>query len=202
MTTTTTIRAPRLKFLALAALFAAPIVAATLLYSLGWRPQASVNAGELVQPPRAVANVALETADGRTLTFSELQHKWTMLYFIGDECDAACGQALTKMRQAHLAQGKDSDRVQRVLMVMAPMRKEQMAALAQAHADTLVLTGSRTAMARLAQEFTLPAGGPAASGRVYVVDPIGNFMMSYAATTEARGMLKDLKRLLKISQIG
>jgi hypothetical protein len=37
---------------------------------------------------------------------------------------------------------------------------------------------------------------------VYVVDPLGNFMMSYAANAEARGMLKDLKRLLKISQIG
>ncbi len=202
-TTTANVRAPRLKFLALAALFAAPIIVATLLYSIGWRPQASVNTGELVQPVRPVANVALLSADGRALTFSELRHKWTMLYFVGDACDAACGEALTKMRQAHLAQGKDSDRVQRVLVVTAPVNKEQLTALAQAHADMLVLTGTGSAMADLTREFTLHGrGAPSGSGRVYVVDPIGNFMMSYAANAEARGMLKDLKRLLKISQIG
>lgn len=197
-TTTATARAPRLKFLALAAVFAAPILAATLLYSVGWRPQASVNTGELVQPPRPVANVSLATADGRALKFSDLQHKWTMLYFISDTCDEACAQALTKMRQAHLTQGKDSDRVQRVLVVTAPIARERLATLTQTYPDTLVLTGSS-----LAREFTLRGNNPpAASGRVYVVDPLGNFMMSYPANAEAKGMLKDLKRLLKISQIG
>jgi cytochrome oxidase Cu insertion factor (SCO1/SenC/PrrC family) len=203
MTTTTAVRAPRLKFLALAALFAAPVVIATLLYSTGWRPQASVNLGELVQPPRPIKNVELATADGHTLAFSELHHKWTMLYFVGDACNAGCEQALTKMRQAHLTQGKDSDRVQRALIVTSPLPKARLAALAQAHGDTLVLTGSRSAMADLTKQFALPASArPATSGRVYVVDPLGNFMMSYTANAEARGMLKDLKRLLKISQIG
>ncbi len=203
MTTTTAVRAPRLKFLALAALFAAPIVVATLLYSTGWRPQASVNLGELVQPVRPITDVPLEAADGRALSFSQLRRKWTMLYFVGDVCDDVCQQALIKMRQAHLTQGKDSDRVQRVLVVTSLLSKERLTALAQAHADTLVLTGNRTAMADLTQQFTLRAGGvPATSGRVYVVDPHGNLMMSYAANAEARGMLKDLKRLLKISQIG
>lgn len=202
MTTADSVRAPRLKFLGLAALFAAPIVAATLMYNLGWRPQVSVNSGELVQPPRPVANIGLKTVDGRAFAFRELQRKWTMLYFVDNDCDAACDQALTKMRQAHLAQGKDVERVRRVLIVAAPVPPTRLGTLAQAYPDTLVLTGVRDATAGLAREFTLPAGRPPAAGRVYVVDPIGNFMMSYAADTEAKGMLRDLKRLLKISQIG
>ena len=203
MTTANPVRAPRLKFLALAALFAAPVVLATLLYSIGWRPQASVNTGELVQPVRPVANVALRTADGRTLAFGDLPHKWTMLYFVGDTCDVPCELALTKMRQAHLAQGRDSDRLQRVLVVTAPADQSRLAALAQAQADTLVLTGDRAAIAALTRDFALPGhDAPVTAGRVYVVDPIGNLMMSYAAGADARGMLKDLKRLLKISQIG
>jgi hypothetical protein len=40
------------------------------------------------------------------------------------------------------------------------------------------------------------------SGRVYLVDPFGNLVMSYAADAPARGLLEDLKRLLKLSQIG
>ena len=39
-------------------------------------------------------------------------------------------------------------------------------------------------------------------GRVYIVDPIGNIMMSYEAEADASGMRKDLKRLLRISQLG
>jgi hypothetical protein len=34
------------------------------------------------------------------------------------------------------------------------------------------------------------------------VDPNGNLMMSYRATGSARGMLKDLERLLRLSGIG
>lgn len=202
-TTTVNARAPRLKFLAIAALFATPVVLATLLYSVGWRPQATVNTGDLVQPVRTIANVPLQAADGRTLTFADLRSKWTMLYFVGSACESACDQALAKIRQAHLLQGKDSDRLQRVLVVTAPANSAQLAAIAQAHPDVLVLTGGAAAMADLQREFTLPArGAPVASGRVYVVDPVGNLMMSYAPDAQAKGMLKDLKRLLKISQIG
>jgi hypothetical protein len=34
------------------------------------------------------------------------------------------------------------------------------------------------------------------------VDPHGNLMMSYPATGSARGLLKDLERLLRLSNIG
>lgn len=40
------------------------------------------------------------------------------------------------------------------------------------------------------------------AGRIYVVDPLGNLMMSYARTAEPKGLLEDLKKLLKYSRIG
>jgi hypothetical protein len=43
------------------------------------------------------------------------------------------------------------------------------------------------------------AEGP---GRVFVVDPLGNVMMRYGADATTKGIQKDLKRLLKVSQIG
>jgi hypothetical protein len=45
---------------------------------------------------------------------------------------------------------------------------------------------------------------PAADGAdgIYIVDPHGNLMMSYPATGSARGLLKDLERLLRLSSIG
>ena len=39
-------------------------------------------------------------------------------------------------------------------------------------------------------------------GTIYLIDPIGNLMMKYDTTSTSRGMLKDIKKLLKISNIG
>jgi hypothetical protein len=43
---------------------------------------------------------------------------------------------------------------------------------------------------------------PLISGRIYLVDPLGNLMMSYGSRSEAKGILSDLKKLLKLSHIG
>jgi hypothetical protein len=41
-----------------------------------------------------------------------------------------------------------------------------------------------------------------AAGRIYIVDPLGNLMMSYGPSSEPKGLLEDLKKLLKLSHIG
>jgi hypothetical protein len=46
------------------------------------------------------------------------------------------------------------------------------------------------------------SGQEGASDRIYLVDPLGNLMMSYPGDADATGMKKDLQRLLKVSQIG
>ena len=38
--------------------------------------------------------------------------------------------------------------------------------------------------------------------QIYLIDPLGNVMMSYPKDATAKGMQKDLKRLLKVSKIG
>jgi hypothetical protein len=47
-----------------------------------------------------------------------------------------------------------------------------------------------------------PGRRPFAQSRVYLIDPLGNLMMSYAPDAKAKGMLEDLKRLLRLSSIG
>ena len=49
-----------------------------------------------------------------------------------------------------------------------------------------------------------PAAAPsgAHAPRVYLIDPLGNLMMSYAADAKSKGMLEDMKRLLRLSSIG
>jgi hypothetical protein len=38
--------------------------------------------------------------------------------------------------------------------------------------------------------------------RIYLVDPLGNLMMFYESDSKPKGMLEDMKRLLRLSQIG
>ena len=55
----------------------------------------------------------------------------------------------------------------------------------------------------LASHFALSSGTPPADlNRVYVIDPLGNLMMSYPADADANRMRKDLARLLRVSQVG
>ena len=46
------------------------------------------------------------------------------------------------------------------------------------------------------------AASTAQAPRVYLIDPLGNLMMVYPAGAKAKGMLEDLKRLLRLSSIG
>ena len=45
-------------------------------------------------------------------------------------------------------------------------------------------------------------GGANTADRIYIIDPLGNLMMSYAPDARPKGMLEDMKRLLRLSSIG
>ena len=107
-------------------------------------------------------------------------------------CDAYCERKLYFMRQVRRAQGKNQARVERLWVVSdaAPPR----AALLEA------IEGTHLARdAGLAAHFS--AAG-AASDHLYLVDPLGNLMMRVPREPDPSRILKDLQRLLRVSQIG
>ena len=194
---------PRRKLLWLAALFVLPMLIAYALYYGGWRPEAVHTYGELVQPARPVADAALVQLDGKPMRFSGLRGRWTLVTFSAAECLKPCESNLTKMRQVIAAQGKDADRVQSLLVVTDGKALEWLRYAIQDYPGMRVVTGPAQAIAALAREFTLPAGSPLDNtNRVYLLDPLGNLMMSYPADTDPTGMRKDLAKLLRVSQIG
>ncbi len=192
----------RLVLLLVAAVFFLPVIGAIVLFQSGWRPQSQVNHGELVQPARPLTDTLLTTLDGRAMRVSQLQKKWTMLYFGPADCDAGCQRHLYLMRQVHIAQGPESDRVQRVYIITGVATGPgPLNALQKDYPNMQFLTGTADNIRQLAAQFQLPAGSPLDRlARVYLVDPAGNFMMSYPADAEGEGMRRDLVRLLKISK--
>jgi hypothetical protein len=90
------------------------------------------------------------------------------------------------------------DRVQRVFIGDADCC--DFSELKQAHPD-LIMIRSSPADAPLLALLPMRAGATN-SHRVYLIDPLGNAMMFYAADAKSKGMLEDMKRLLRLSSIG
>ncbi len=195
--------ASRRKIALLAVLFALPVVVAYVLYFSGWRPGATGNHGELVQPPRPIADAALTLLDGKPVRVRELHGKWTLLTFSPAECLAPCARNLYTLRQVMVAQGEKAHRVQGVLVVTDKGALDLLRYAMKDYPGVRAIVGPPEAVAALARQFTLPAGSPLDNlNRIYLMDPLGNFMMSYPADADPNGIRKDLARLLRASRIG
>jgi cytochrome oxidase Cu insertion factor (SCO1/SenC/PrrC family) len=182
----------RSKFLFLIGVFMVPVVAAYLAY-FGWRPAGHANYGALLKVA-PLQHTAGKLLDGNPYNLDALHGKWVMVHIGAASCDAACTQQLYLMRQVRITQGKEQSRIERAWVVTDNGTPD--AALLQAHPGLLVW---RPADEAFVAQF------PAVQSRgdhIYLVDPLGNLMLRFPAQPDAKRMMKDLKLLLKASQIG
>jgi cytochrome oxidase Cu insertion factor (SCO1/SenC/PrrC family) len=190
-------RAGRRQLPLVAALFFVPLIAASWLYlSSGWRPSVGVEHGQLIDPPRPLPDTPLRLPDGSTAPADVLRSGWSLVYVRNDACGTVCRGALADMRQARLALDKDAIRVKRVLLHAGACCE---AGFGSDEPDLQLLAASGPAGSALRAMFPPSANGEQG---IYIVDPHGNLMMGYAPTGAARGILKDLERLLRLSNIG
>jgi len=195
-------RRQRRLLVGLALLFFAPLALAFYLYygPGGWRPGGRVNHGELIDPPRPLPALTLAGVDGARANPDLLKHKWTLLYFGPGACAERCRTDLYNTRQVRIALNRDMSRVQRVFIAQGECCDEDF--LRRQHPDLITLRATSDAAPLLALLPRIGGVDPGAADRIYLIDPLGNLMMSYAADADPKGLLEDLKRLLRLSQIG
>ena len=159
--------------------------------------------GTLVTPPRPLPDWTLVDLTNRDARETRLQGKWTLLYPLDGKCGEPCQQNLYRMRQLRLATGKYADRVQRAVLVVNGDRDAVTGEQLRDYPGQLLLFPGNMDGGALRALFELSAGDrPFAEERLYLVDPLGNLMMSYAGDVDPRGIIKDLTRLLKYSRTG
>lgn len=188
--------------LLLAALFFVPLAVSFLLYygGDGLGPSGRTNVGDLLDPARPLPQLVLPLANGGATAPDFLQGKWTWAYLGNGRCDKRCRQALYLTRQSRIALNKDLDRVQRVFLATADCCDR--AFLQAKHPDLLVVDAGGGRADALLALFPAYGKAPGAAGRIYLIDPLGNLLMSYSAQAPDEALLLDLRKLLKLSHIG
>ena len=189
----------RVKFIALVAVFLSPFVFGWLaLYVFEWRPEAG-NYGQLVQPVRKIDWPALESIDGKSFG-DGFGQRWSFLLIAGERCAEDCRQKLFYMRQMRTLLGRDTLRLQNVLVTSAPLDEITRTYLLE-FPNLVVIENYRDPA--LYTQFSLAGEQPVGSSpKLYLVDPDNNFMMHYPAVNDHTRVLEDLRKLMKLSQIG
>jgi hypothetical protein len=183
----------RLKMLVVALVCAAPVIASYLTYYVV-RPESRRNFGELIEPQRPIPPINARTLEGKPFALPALQGQWLLVSVAGGACDTRCEDHLYLQRQLREGLGKDKDRLDWVWLVNddAPVRPELRAAVAPA-------TVLRVDAKQLAQ-WLEPVQGRASDEHLYVVDPLGHWMMRFPAGVDrsnAAKVKRDLDRLMR-----
>lgn len=185
----------RVKMLMVLLVCAAPVLASYFTYYVV-RPEGRRNYGELIEPQRQLPAAEARGLDGQAVPLQSLKGQWLLVSVAGGACEAACEQHLYLQRQLREGLGKDKDRLDWVWLVSdgAPVREALRPALAQAtvlRVDPAVL-----------ESWLRPAAGSALSDHLYVVDPMGHWMMRFPAgqgVETAPKVRRDLERLMRAS---
>lgn len=185
-------RRNRLKLLLIAVAFVSPFLLAWLAHRLQFAPGTTGNYGTLFAP-RAVPDAPLVRIDGQPLRLAELRGKWILLQFDTPNCDSYCERKLYFMRQLRKALGADMTRVERVWLLLG--EGSPAPRLLEAIDGTQVARANDT----LAGFF---AGDGILTDHIYLIDPLGQWMMRYPRDPDPSRMLKDLQRLMKYSGSG
>ena len=188
-------RAGRWQMLLLALVCAAPVIASYYSYYVV-RPEARRSFGELIEPQRPLPAASATDLSGRPVELTSLKGQWLLLSVAGGACDAACENNLYLQRQLREGLGKDKDRLDWVWLVTDDARLPE--ALLPALGQATVL---RVPPAVLA-DWLAPAAGQALTEHLYVVDPMGHWMMRFPAGLDKAGAgraKRDLERLMRAS---
>ena len=189
-------RRGRRQLVIIAAVFLLPVfIAFALYYGQIWRPAGSSSKGVLIEPARPLAVAGLRDVDGKPADAGAFQGKWSLIYIGDGACDAACRKALVFARQSRLALNNEMTRVQRIFLATGNCCANDY--FKAEHAGLIALDASAPG----AQAFLAQFPGER-SRTLFIVDPLGNLMMSHDASHTSKDLLSDLKKLLKLSHIG
>lgn len=169
----------------------APFIASYLLYFWEVRP-ASINYGELL-PVKPVAGTGLNLLDDTIFRIRQLRGKWVLLTVDSGKCDEQCRKKLYYMRQVRLVQNKEMNRIERLWLIDDDKAPDPQ--IFKEYKDSWFVNAKDSEILGV-----IPAK-VSQHDHIYLIDPMGNLMMRFPKDPDPAKMVKDLKRLLQVSQM-
>ncbi len=186
----------RWKMLLVLLVCAAPVVASYFTFYVIRPSGAAAAYSALIQPPVAMPALNGQALDGRTVALRSLRGQWLLVVVDGGACPTDCERRLFMQRQLREMTGRERDRIDKLWLVIDDQVPS--AALRAALAATpamQVLRLPRSAVARWLQ----PAPGQRLEDHLYIVDPLGDWMMRAPADADPSRLKRDIDRLLRAS---
>jgi hypothetical protein len=188
-------RSGRWKMIVMMLICASPVIASYFTYYV-IRPEGRRVYGELIQPQKDIPQVVAKNLQGQPVDLVSLKGQWLLVNVGPGACADRCQENLYFQRQLREILGREKDRLDRVWLITddAPVAETLLPALNMAHVLRLDLA--------TVQNWIQPSPGRQLQDHLYVIDPMGNFMMRFPANMDVPGASKakrDLERLLKAS---
>lgn len=188
-------RKGRLMLMLLVFFFALPVAVGIFLYVTDWRPKGS-SYGELLEPAQALDIPSLSTIANQSKDANSWKGKWHLVYVAKGGCDAECSNSLHEMRQIHASLAKEIGRLERVWLLDGATFPE-VQVIQGNYPDMLILPNASVLIGQMQKRI---GGEPA--GRLYLVDPLGNLIVTYPHGSDPSGIRKDVMKLLSHSWAG
>jgi len=188
-------RSGRIKMLLVLLLCAAPVIASYFTYFFV-RPEARSNYGTLIQPTRSLPELTLAALDGPAVPLRSLRGQWLLVAVGPGGCESACEQRLHAQRQLREMLGRERDRLDKVWLVtdeagLAP----KLAEAVRTEPPVTVLRFPREQLAA----WLAPEPGHSLAEHLYLVDPMGEWMMRFPVAFDPTRVKRDIDRLLRAS---
>ncbi|WP_448212567.1 hypothetical protein [Colwellia sp. MEBiC06753] len=179
----TNTRSGRKHFIMVCVAFILPIVLAKFALEQQWFNYGVTNQGTLLDEPVSLSQLSLEHI--------QPDKHWLLVFNQPQDCQKSCIQILHALTNTYTALGSEKPRVTSVLLAQNHTIEDSELSQWQVYDNTTV-------------------GHPAlTAGTVFIVDPLGNVVLThpYPASAEqlpayGKAILADLKKLLKYSRIG
>ncbi len=192
----------RLILLSLVIFFVSPLILVIYMHQTNWHPQGE-SVGQLIAPdvkmevPSSFQKVKSSIKDPSDVSNNLWHDKWSIV-LIAQSCDQICASRLYDVRQIHASLEKNMNRVQRILIT----HQQDLALIQERYPDLLILNQPGTDVDLLATQFNQGNQNAFDLHNVYLVDPLGQWMMQYSAEVSARDLRKDIVQLLRYSWAG
>lgn len=185
-------RAGRWKMLLVLLVCASPVIASYFTYYV-IRPEGRRNYGELIDPQRPLPTWNARIAGGDAMPMTALKGQWLLVSVSDQGCDAKCEKHLYWQRQLREGLGKEKDRLDWVWLRLDEQPLPPSLGVATMSATVLQVPLSEVS------QWLAPEQGHALTDHLYVVDPLGNWMMRFPADADPAKVRRDLERLLRAS---